>query len=54
MNIKQWLTRPRAANLMIASFIIMTTIGASIISIPVGFIIAGISCGVVGVLLGLE
>ena len=54
MNIKQWLTRPRAANLLIASFIIMTTIGASIISIQVGFIIAGISCGVVGVLLGLE
>ena len=48
------ITRTSAANMLMASFIIMTTVGAFIFSIPVGFIVAGVSCGAVGLLLGLE
>jgi len=54
MKFLQWFTRSRAANLLIASFIIMTTIGAFIFSIPAGFVVAGVCCGVVGYILGLE
>jgi hypothetical protein len=53
-KIQNWFTRGRTANLLMASFIIMTTIGAFYISVPVGFISAGVSCGALGFLLGLE
>jgi hypothetical protein len=32
----------------------MTSIGAFLIDVSVGFISAGIACGIVGLLLGLE
>ena len=53
-KVKQWFTRPRTANILMASFIIMTTTGAFIFSIPVGFVVAGVCCGAVGLLLGLD
>ena len=53
-KIQNWFTRDRAANMLMASFIIMTTIGAFNISVPAGFITAGISCGALGLLLGLD
>jgi predicted Kef-type K+ transport protein len=53
-KIQNWFTRGRTANLLMASFIIMTTIGAFHISPAVGFITSGVSCGALGFLLGLE
>ena len=32
----------------------MTTIGAFIYSVPVGFVVAGATCGAVGYILGME
>jgi hypothetical protein len=53
-KVQQWFTRRRTANMLMASFIIMTTIGAFYISLPVGFITAGACSGALGFLLGLE
>jgi hypothetical protein len=39
---------------MMFSFIIMTSIGGFMIAPAVGFLIAGVTCGLFGVLLGLE
>jgi hypothetical protein len=36
------------------SFILLTSIGAGLIAMPVGLIVAGIGCGIFGFLLGLE
>jgi hypothetical protein len=36
------------------SFIIFTGIGAGLIAVPIGLIVAGIACGIFGFLLGLE
>jgi hypothetical protein len=53
-KVLQWFTRRRTANMLMVSFIIMTTIGAFYISLPVGFITAGVCSGALGFLLGLE
>jgi hypothetical protein len=42
------------ANLFMVSFILLTSIGAGLIAMPVGLIVAGIGCGIFGFLLGLE
>lgn len=52
--IKKRQSRAAAANLLMASFIIMTSIGAFFIDTSVGFITLGVSCGLLGLLLGLE
>jgi len=46
--------RETTANLLMAMFIILCTIGAFLIYIPAGFIVAGACCGFLGLLLGLE
>lgn len=48
------ITRTSTANMLMASFIIMTSIGAFFIDISVGFITLGVVSGVLGFLLGLE
>lgn len=48
------LKRRAVANLLIASFIIMTTIGGFIFAPPVGFVVLGMTSGLVGYLLGME
>jgi LytS/YehU family sensor histidine kinase len=48
------LGRPTVANLLIASFIIMTTIGGFLFAPPVGFIVCGVTSGLVGYLLGMD
>lgn len=48
------ITRTSAANMLMASFIIMTSIGAFYIDISVGFITLGVASGILGFLLGLE
>jgi hypothetical protein len=47
-------TRRTFANLLMASFIIFTSIGAGLIFPPAGLVVAGITCGLFGFLLGLE
>lgn len=51
---KEWFTRPRTANLLMASFIIMNTIGAFMFSPALGFIVAGVTSGALGLLLGQD
>ncbi len=48
------ITRNSTANMLMASFIIMTSVGAFFIDISVGFITLGVVSGVLGFLLGLE
>lgn len=47
-------TRQFAANALVLCFILLTGIGAGMIAIPVGLIVAGVGCGVFGFLLGLD
>jgi len=47
-------SRGFAANIFMLLFIILTSIGAGFISPEIGFIVAGVSCGLFGFLLGLE
>lgn len=53
-QIRRYLTRPNFANLLMALFVISTTIGAAMIFPPAGFIVAGITSGIFGYLLGSE
>ncbi len=46
--------RSNVANILMGSFVILTSLGAGIIFIPAGLIIAGVGCGFIGLLLGLE
>lgn len=54
LRVKNSLTRQTVANLLMALFIILSTIGAFLIYLPAGFIAAGLACGLLGLLLGLE
>lgn len=47
-------SRSSIANLLVFSFILFTGIGTFLINPAVGFITVGITCGVVGYLLGME
>lgn len=53
-KVKQWFTRPRTANILMASFIIMTTTGAFLFNPATGFVVAGLTCGALGLLLGMD
>jgi hypothetical protein len=46
--------RTNVANILMSSFVILTSVGAGVIFFPAGLIVAGVNCGVVGLLLGLE
>lgn len=46
--------RSNVANILVGSFVILTAVGAGVIFPPAGLIVAGVSCGLVGLLLGLE
>jgi hypothetical protein len=52
--IKSSLNRGSFANFFMLSFILFTGIGAALISVPIGLIVAGVACGIFGFLLGLE
>lgn len=54
IRLKANLNRRSAANLMMISFILFTTIGCFLVYAPAGFICAGVSCGLFGFLLGQE
>ena len=54
-KIKVFLSNPTILpNILMAAFVILTAVGAGIIFPPAGLIIAGVCCGLVGLLLGLE
>ena len=42
------------ANVLMVSFILFSAVGGFLIAPPVGFIVAGVACGVFGYLLGAE
>jgi hypothetical protein len=46
--------RSIAANTLMVSFILFTSVGVGLIMPPAGLITAGIACGVFGYLLGSE
>lgn len=48
------LRRSSLANLMMLLFIVLTSVGTVLISPPVGLIVAGVTCGLYGYLLGSE
>jgi hypothetical protein len=47
-------TRQSASYLLMVAFIVLTSIGAGLFAPAFGFITAGIACGILGFLLGLE
>lgn len=47
-------SRSNVANILMGTFVVLTAVGAGLIFPPAGLIVAGVSCGVVGFLLGLE
>ncbi len=52
--IAKQVNRPRSANLLMFCFILFTSIGAGMIFLPAGWVVAGVGCGIFGFLLGLE
>ena len=48
------LNRGTFANVFMLCFIILTSIGAGMIYLPAGLIVAGVGCGIFGFLLGAE
>ena len=46
--------RASAANALMIAFIIMTSVGAWQIYPPIGLIVGGVGCGILGYILGLE
>jgi len=52
--LKSKTNRNTFANLLMVSFIIFTSIGAGLILPPAGLVVAGITCGIYGFLLGSE
>ena len=53
-KLKKFGTRTTFANMLMFSFILFTSIGSGLIFVPAGLIVAGISCGIFGFLLGAE
>lgn len=52
--LRQIFTRASAANLLMILFIVLISVGTMMIWPPVGFIAAGVACGIYGFILGLE
>lgn len=50
----QVFSRAFTANLLMILFIVLVSIGTLLIWPPVGFIAAGVACGIYGFILGLE
>lgn len=53
-GLKRMAKRSTFANIFMFCFIILTSIGAGMIFLPAGFLVAGVGCGIFGFLLGLE
>lgn len=53
-RLKSLFNRGTFANVFMVSFILFTSIGAALIFPPAGLIVAGVTCGFFGFLLGLE
>lgn len=46
--------RSTFANVLMVSFILFSAVGGFLIAPPVGFMVAGVACGIFGYLLGAE
>ena len=46
--------RSNIANILMGTFVVLTAVGAGLIFPPAGLVVAGVCCGIVGLLLGLE
>jgi hypothetical protein len=53
-SLKRLANRGTFANLFMFCFILFTSIGAGMIFLPAGWVVAGVCCGIFGFLLGLE
>ena len=51
---KELATRRFFANVLMVAFILFTSLGAGMFLPALGFISAGVTCGILGLLLGLE
>jgi hypothetical protein len=51
---KQAMTRSFLSYTLMVGFIIFTSVGAGIFSPALGFLAAGVTCGILGFLLGVE
>lgn len=52
--LKSKLNRTTSANLLMLSFILFSAVGGFLIAPPIGFLVAGISCGIFGFILGAD
>lgn len=53
-NIRRYLTRSNFANGFMVVFVISTSVGAGMMFLPAGLVVAGITSGIFGYLLGAE
>jgi len=54
ISLKSKLNRVTFANTLMFSFILFSAIGGFLIAPPIGFLVAGVSCGIFGYILGAE
>lgn len=54
INIRRYMTRSNFANGLMVVFVVSTSIGAGLVFLPSGFIVAGVTSGIFGYLLGAE
>lgn len=54
VSLKNKANRSTFANILMLCFIIFTSIGAGMIFLPAGWVVAGVCCGIFGFLLGSE
>lgn len=54
MFLKTKTNRGMFANILMSSFILFSALGSFLIYPPIGFIVAGVTCGIFGYLLGAE
>lgn len=54
INIRRHMTRSNFANGLMLVFVISTSVGAGLVFLPAGFVVAGITSGIFGYLLGAE
>lgn len=54
INLSRLLNRSNIANGFMLVFVVSTSIGAGMIFLPAGFVVAGVTSGIFGYLLGAE
>jgi amino acid permease len=54
INLRRYLNRSTFANALMVIFVVSTSIGAGMMFLPAGFVVAGVTSGIFGYLLGAE